>query len=192
MKAPYKWLLLCKLAKAVHSTFWNHLTGECYSVRWLLLYILHFEAILQSNILLCKMGTFYILKASYPSYMHLAILQSTDTPGMVSSDVVSPLCYTTDESKTFLWCKLCLTFTGSVTECSLKKPHHIATLLFSEVVNDHTTREWNPLYHFRTYVIIIIINYCRKIAIYPCLRTLLNVFNTYYHVYYERRLPLAL
>ena len=105
---------------------------------------------------------------------------------MVSSDVVSPLCYTTDESKTFLWCKLCLTFTRSVTECSLKKPHHIATLLFSEVVNDHTTREWNPLYHFRTYVIIIIINYCRKIAIYPCLRTLLNVFNTYYHVLWKK------
>ena len=27
------------------------------------------------------------------------------------------LCYTTGESKTCLWCKLCLTFTGSVTEC---------------------------------------------------------------------------
>ena len=32
------------------------------------------------------------------------------------------LCYTTGESKTSLWCKFCLTFTGSVTEwhCSFK------------------------------------------------------------------------
>ena len=30
-----------------------------------------------------------------------------------------PLCYTTGESKTCLWCKLCLTFTGSGTEWML-------------------------------------------------------------------------